>query len=184
MITQKSVKLPEREVMSTPSASGAFATLAAFAAAAVVLDAVVRVRLAAEVMNRLDRVESYARSVGRRDVNRSSLMRAAIAAYVRPLVEVVDSGALDRATIQRLFGDDPDTEESLGETVRIRLDSDLLRQIDLVEAYARGLGFRAVSRSSLIRAAIDAFLSGLESELSVDPRRELRAGLPVETNRA
>lgn len=54
-----------------------------------------------------------------------------------------------------------DRPGELGEAVRVRLDEELLRNLDAIESFMRGRGFRTVNRSSLIRAAITAYVDGV-----------------------
>lgn len=46
------------------------------------------------------------------------------------------------------------------EVMRVRLDDATRRELDRVEAYIRGSGYREVSRSDLIRAAVFTFVEG------------------------
>ncbi|MDB5542586.1 MAG: hypothetical protein JWQ89_4313 [Devosia sp.] len=49
----------------------------------------------------------------------------------------------------------------LTEVVKVRIDSDSLHRLDQIEALARGAGYRQFSRSDMIRAAIEAFTTGV-----------------------
>jgi predicted transcriptional regulator len=130
------------------------------------LSRAVQVRLDEGLVQRLKRIEDHARGLGRRDFRRSSMIRDAVAAYVAPLISLLDrSGRLNQADRERLASA-PGTEKGFSEATRVRLDDDLVRQLDRIEAYARGLGYRHVTRSSLIRDGVSAYLSGFDSELS------------------
>lgn len=63
----------------------------------------------------------------------------------------------------------------LSEVIRVRVDRDLLESLDRIEALIRGQGYRDVTRSSLIRAAISGFVEAVEQGGSADdettPRR-------------
>lgn len=126
----------------------------------------VQVRLDEGLLQRLKRIEDHARGLGRRDFTRSSMIRDAVAAYVAPLISLLDrSGRLHRADRERLASV-PETDKGFSEATRVRLGDDLVQQLDRIEAYARGLGYRHVTRSSLIRDGVSAYLSGFDSELS------------------
>jgi hypothetical protein len=53
----------------------------------------------------------------------------------------------------------------LGEIVKVRIDADLRRDLDRIEAYARGAGYRDFSRSDLVRTAIAEFVDGVKESL-------------------
>jgi predicted transcriptional regulator len=130
-------------------------------------DGAVRVRLEPDLAERLHRIESFLRGPkGRRDVSRSSMIRDAIEAYVGPLISLLDD-ARDQSDFPILLGLRPVSEEErVGEAARVRLDAHLVQSLDRIEAYARGLRRRDVTRSSMIRAAIAAYLSGFEREIA------------------
>ena len=126
----------------------------------------VQVRLDGNLLQKLERIEDHARGLGRRDFTRSSMIRDAVAAYVAPLTSLLDrSGMLEQADRERLASA-PDTGKGFSEATRVRLNDDLVQQLDQIEAYARGLGFRHVTRSSLIRDGVGAYLTGFDAELS------------------
>ena len=50
----------------------------------------------------------------------------------------------------------------LSEVIRVRIDRDLLDRLDRIESVLRGQGYRQVTRSSLIRAAISGFVEGVQ----------------------
>lgn len=89
--------------------------------------------------------------------SRSWVMRRAAADYLAPLVAALDRGELDWAEQHRRWRM-REVELVLGETVRSRSDRDLLARLDRIEAYARGLGYRHVTRSLLLRRAVDAYV--------------------------
>jgi metal-responsive CopG/Arc/MetJ family transcriptional regulator len=124
----------------------------------------------------LDQIEDHARAVRRSGFTRSEMIRDAVMNYVAPLVSLLDrSGALEGSERKRIEQPSPAAEGKLGEAVRIRFDDQLLQQLDRIEAYARGLGHRHVTRSSLIRDGVRAYLAGFHGELSrgdlTDPER-------------
>lgn len=126
----------------------------------------VQVRLDDGLLQRLKCIEDHARGLGRQDFTRSSMIRDAVAAYVAPLISLLDrSGRLNQADRERLAST-PATDKGFSEATRVRLDDDLVQQLDRIEAYARGLGYRHVTRSRLIRDGVSAYLSGFDSELS------------------
>lgn len=83
-------------------------------------------------------------------------------------------GGLDQAA--RLFIGTIATPQKkvskLSEAVRVRVDQDQLYTLDAIEAYARGLGIRTVTRSSLVRDALDSYLPPFLEELKIEPRAE------------
>ena len=126
----------------------------------------VQVRLDGDLLQKLERIEDHAQCLGRRDFTRSSMIRDAVAAYVAPLTSLLDrSGMLKQADCERLASA-PDTGKGFSEVTRVRFNDDLVQQLDRIEAYARGLGFRHVTRSSLIRDGVGAYLTGFDAELS------------------
>lgn len=129
------------------------------------LDQVVTARLESDQLEALDRIEALARASGHRRVTRSSLIRAALSAFLGPLANFI--GRIDDASADNVKGllEGRTTGDDLGESIRLRLDGELLRRLDLLEAYARGLGRRDVNRSSLIRSAVNEFVAGAEEEL-------------------
>ncbi len=48
----------------------------------------------------------------------------------------------------------------LEEPMRFRIESDLRKEIDRIEAFARGAGYRGVTRSDIIRVALQSFVDG------------------------
>ncbi|WP_433790736.1 ribbon-helix-helix domain-containing protein [Actinoplanes sp. CA-252034] len=133
----------------------------------------VQVRLAAEQRSRLQLLEDHAKGAGLGGYTRSDVIREAVAAYLAPLVaQLRGNDALGRSDVDRLASDDIDAGREFGDAMRIRLDDELVAQLDRVEAYARGLGYRHVTRSSIIRQAVTAYLTGFEKTLSADlPQR-------------
>lgn len=47
------------------------------------------------------------------------------------------------------------------EPLRVRVDADLRMNLDRIEAFLRGHGYRDVSRSDLIRVALSSFVDGV-----------------------
>ena len=136
----------------------------------VLLPRAIQVRFEGSTLRTLERLEAQAKALGRKGFTRSSMIREAVRAYVEPLVALLDrKGELDRSTQTRLT-DPPDGGQDFGETTRVRLGSDLVELLDRVEAYARGLGYRHVTRSSLIRDGVHAYLTAFRSELQRDDK--------------
>ena len=143
----------------------------------------VQVRLDGDLLQKLERIEDHAQCLGRRDLTRSSMIRDAVAAYVAPLTSLLDrSGRLEQADRERLASA-PDTGKGFSEATRVRLNDDLVQQLDQIEAYARGLGFRHVTRSSLIRDGVGAYLTGFDAELSWTDSDQTDRHSLVEANR-
>ncbi|WP_203993088.1 hypothetical protein [Virgisporangium aurantiacum] len=145
-------------------------------------DRAVQVRLEADQRDWLQRLEDHASGLGLRGYTRSRMIRDAVAAYLAPLIELLNrEGKLGRSSDDRLATDDSSGKE-FGESMRIRLDHDLVGQLDRVEAYARGLGYRHVTRSSLIRDAIKAYVTGFDRELSADLLGRAQSDSVAESN--
>jgi len=143
----------------------------------------VQVRLDGDLLQKLERIEDHAQCLGRRDLTRSSMIRDAVAAYVAPLTSLLDrSGRLEQADRERLASA-PETGKGFSEATRVRLNDDLIQQLDRIEAYARGLGFRQVTRSSLIRDGVGAYLTGFDAELSRTDSDQTDRHSLVEANR-
>jgi hypothetical protein len=53
---------------------------------------------------------------------------------------------------------------ALAVPVRFRLDEPLLVEIDRIEAFAKGAGYRDVSRSDIIRVALQSFVDGFREK--------------------
>jgi metal-responsive CopG/Arc/MetJ family transcriptional regulator len=137
----------------------------------------VQVRLAAGQKSRLQLLEEHAKAVGLAGYTRSDVIREATAAFLAPLIAQLErSDALDRSDEDQLASDNIDADREFGDAMRIRLDDELVAQLDRVEAYARGLGYRRVTRSSIIRQAVSAYLTGFEKTLSADLSRRSPAG--------
>lgn len=47
------------------------------------------------------------------------------------------------------------------EPLNVRVDADLRMNLDRIEAFLRGAGYRDVSRSDLVRAALSSFVAGV-----------------------
>jgi len=93
---------------------------------------------------------------GHNAATRSDVIRDAIRAYVDPLVARLDGGQeLDWSA----HGRHMERPESFGSATSVRVAADLLERMDRVEANARGLGHRHVSRSSLIRDSVRHYLT-------------------------
>ncbi len=119
----------------------------------------VQFRLDRDLERFLGAIEQEGKKLGHDRFNRSNLIRAAVETYVEPLIELIDrEGHLDQQHADQL--DEGSEPVAFGNTVRVRLSSNLVEQLDRVEAYARGIGMRHVTRSSLIRAALKALLEG------------------------
>ncbi|MFC7597565.1 hypothetical protein ACFQU3_19785 [Terrabacter sp. GCM10028922] len=61
----------------------------------------------------------------------------------------------------------PSTGKGLSDAVRVRLDTALVQRLDRIEALARGAGMRDVTRSTLIRTALETYVEAVEQELSL-----------------
>jgi len=57
-------------------------------------------------------------------------------------------------------------EGALDQPLRVRVEKDLLIKLDRIEAFVRSHGYRDVSRSDLVRAALLGFIEGVSK---VDP---------------
>ena len=53
----------------------------------------------------------------------------------------------------------------LEEPMRFRIESDLRKEIDRIEAFARGAGYRDVTRSDIIRVALQSFVEGFRESV-------------------
>ncbi|WP_435740136.1 ribbon-helix-helix domain-containing protein [Clavibacter nebraskensis] len=62
------------------------------------------------------------------------------------------------------MGMSPAPAGALAVPVRFRLDEPLLTEIDRIEAFARGAGYRDVSRSDIIRVALQSFVDGFRTK--------------------
>lgn len=145
-------------------------------------DRAVQVRLEADQRDWLQRLEDHAGGLGLRGYTRSRMIRDAVAAYLAPLVELLNrEGNLGQSSDDWLAPDDNSGKE-FGESMRIRLDHDLVDQLNRVEAHARGLGYRHVTRSSLIRDAVKAYVAGFDRELSADLLRQAQSDSVAESN--
>lgn len=56
-------------------------------------------------------------------------------------------------------------EGPLEEPIRFRIETDLRREIDRIEAFARGAGYRDVTRSDIIRVALQSFVEGFRESV-------------------
>jgi metal-responsive CopG/Arc/MetJ family transcriptional regulator len=145
-------------------------------------DRAVQVRLEADQRDWLQRLEDHASGLGLRGYTRSRMIRDAVAAYLAPLVDLLNrEGKLGRSSDDWPAPDDNAGKE-FGESMRIRLDHDLVEQLNRVEAYARGLGYRHVTRSSLIRDAVKAYVTGFDRELSADLLGRAQSDSVAESN--
>jgi predicted transcriptional regulator len=127
----------------------------------------IQVRLDDELLRRLTSIADHANALGYGELTRSSMIREAVVAYAKPLIALLDrTGRLDEEHDAQLAGEPETSNNSFSETTRVRLNEDLVEQLNRIEAYARGLGYRHATRSSLIRNALSAYLSGLDSELA------------------
>lgn len=126
----------------------------------------VQVRLDEVLADRLAAIEQHAHATGRTEFTKSQMIRDAVAAYLDPLVTFLDDGAApDRETPVDLPSE-RSGHWTFSETTRIRFDADVVEQLDRVEAYARGLGQRHITRSSLIREGVRSYLAGFEAEMA------------------
>jgi hypothetical protein len=57
----------------------------------------------------------------------------------------------------------PNPSGPLSEPMRFRIETDLRKEVDRIEAYARGIGYRDISRSDIIRVAIASFVDGFRN---------------------
>jgi len=55
---------------------------------------------------------------------------------------------------------------ALDQPLRVRVEKDILIKLDRIEAFIHGQGYREVSRSDLVRAALLGFIDGVSD---VDP---------------
>jgi hypothetical protein len=72
------------------------------------------------------------------------------------------------ATIGSLFdalGALGNSKKDLTVPLRLRVDPEMLSELDALEAFLRGHGFRDASRSSLVRAAVSSYLDGVRAEI-------------------
>lgn len=53
----------------------------------------------------------------------------------------------------------------LEEPIRFRIERDLRQEIDRIEAFARGAGYRDVTRSDIIRVALQSFVEGFRESV-------------------
>lgn len=53
----------------------------------------------------------------------------------------------------------------LEEPIRFRIERDLRQEIDRIEAFARGAGYRDVTRSDIIRVAVQSFVEGFRESV-------------------
>lgn len=53
----------------------------------------------------------------------------------------------------------------LEEPIRFRIERDLRQEIDRIEAFARGAGYRDVTRSDIIRVALQSFVEGFRNSV-------------------
>ena len=69
------------------------------------------------------------------------------------------------STIASLFGISVmSNSKDLNVPLRVRVDPEMLKELDALEAFLRGHGFRDASRSSLVRAAVTSYLDGVRAE--------------------
>lgn len=131
-------------------------------------DCAVQVRLHAEQREWLQLLEDHTRGLGLNGFTRSEVIRDAVTAYLAPLIELLErEGSLAKSN-DDWHSPHHDSDTEFGESMRIRLDHDLVKHLDRVEAYARGLGHRQTTRSSLIRNAVKAYRAGFKREMSCD----------------
>jgi hypothetical protein len=52
-------------------------------------------------------------------------------------------------------------EGALNQPLRVRVEQDILIKLDRIEAFVRSQGYRDVSRSDLVRAALIGFIDGI-----------------------
>jgi len=132
------------------------------------------------LQTRLQRLEDHANGLGLEGYTRSGLIRDAVAAYLAPLIDLLDrEGGLGQSN-DDWFTSGADGEMAFGDALRVRLDYELVDRLDRVEAYARGLGYRHVTRSRLIRDAVSAFLTGLTGTFRRSPEASaVRLGFEV-----
>lgn len=57
------------------------------------------------------------------------------------------------------------TNEDLEAPLRVRVSQETIAELDALEAFLKGHGFRSASRSYLVRAALDSYLDGVRAEV-------------------
>lgn len=123
----------------------------------------VRVRLGAGSLRLLDNIVSHSVVLGQDGWTRSRVVGDAVAVWVAPLVSLLGrAGRLGAHLDAQFVVEDGD----VGEVVAVVLDDVVVGQLDRVVEYAVGLGCGEVTRLSLVRRAVDGFLSGFYSELA------------------
>ena len=127
------------------------------------------VRLDSGSEQALINIEHLAQESGRQDVTRSGLIREAVAIYLDSLQDLLAKiKDLDLARGLASQRNDSDGAVIVGKTIRVRLDEDLVEKLDQIELHARQLKRRDITRSSLIRAAVAAYVAGFEERLVIE----------------
>ena len=55
--------------------------------------------------------------------------------------------------------------EGLGKPLRVRVDDETLSELDALQSFLVGSGLREVTRSTLVRRALTAYLAGVRDEM-------------------
>lgn len=114
----------------------------------------ISVRLSVKTREKLGDVVCSSRS-------QSEVLRAAVEAYVRPLVAVLDGEMpSDWPMLDHEVGGHQ-VVQPLAEAIRFFCRRDVVTGLNRLEAYARRLGHLRVDRSVLVRRAVDVYLANL-----------------------
>lgn len=63
------------------------------------------------------------------------------------------------------LGTNRKSKDDLKSPLNVRVDEETLAELNALEAFLQGHGFREASRSTIVRAAIDSYLDGVRSEI-------------------